>query len=146
MRQNSFGDFLRSPYAYHVITPAEPQRIRELIPGQDSFRCPFVDATDAEIPAFLGRFLRPHDQLALLSPANTEVLIWRQSLRARPQQFRFAKIGYVSRPKPRDGAGFFVRAELPTVPVNAGTCFWRTALSGDIFTSSTAKTGGLLYT
>jgi hypothetical protein len=73
----------------------------------------FADGKSSQIPEFLGRFLRPLDQLALLSPANTEVLIRRQPPRARPQQFLFATIGYVSRPKASDGAGLFVRAELP---------------------------------
>jgi hypothetical protein len=96
-----------------VNTVAEPQEIKELIPGQTSFRCAFGDGTGAEVPAFLGRFLRTDDQLEFLSSANTDVLIWRQPPRARPQQFLFATIGYVSQPKASDGAGFFVRADLP---------------------------------
>jgi hypothetical protein len=65
------------------------------------------------IPAFLGRFLGRFDRLEVLSPENTDVLIWRQPPRARPQRFLFATIGYVSRPKASEGGSFYVRAELP---------------------------------
>jgi hypothetical protein len=92
---------------------AETQAIIELIPRPNSFRCAFVDGTDTEIPAFLGRFLRPYDRLVLLSPANTDALIRRELPRARPQQFLFATIGYVSRPKASVGGGVLVRADLP---------------------------------
>ena len=87
--------------------------VSELIPGEACVRCVFHDGTSAGVPAFLGRFLRQHDGLAFLSPASPEFLIQRQRSRARPQQFLFATVGYVSRPKVGDSAGFFVRAELP---------------------------------
>jgi hypothetical protein len=82
-------------------------------PGPGYFGCAFGDGTTAQIPAFLGRFLRPCDGLAFLSPANTEVLIRRQPPRARPQEFLFATIGYVAQPKASNSAGYLVRAELP---------------------------------
>jgi hypothetical protein len=82
-------------------------------PGLDFVRCTFADGTSAEIPTFLGRFLTPHDALAFLSPASTEVLVERQPYRGRPQQFLFATIGYASQPKASDGAGYLVRADLP---------------------------------
>ena len=96
-----------------MSTLAESQEITEPPTAQNSFRCAFFNGAGGGISAFLGRFLGPFDQVALLSPASTEVLIRRQPPRARPQQFLFATIGYVSRPKFSDGGGFFVRGELP---------------------------------
>lgn len=96
-----------------MTTSLEPRPISELRLDQGRIRCSFADGTSSELPSFLGRFLRPFDHLSLLSPTNTEVLIRRQPPRARLQQFLFATVGYVSRPKHSDSGGFFVRAELP---------------------------------
>ena len=95
------------------MDPAAPHPIPEVSASPSCFSRTLADGVIAEIPAFLRRFLRKSDQLALLSPANTEILIRRQETRARTQQFLFGTIGYVSRPKASDSAGYLVRAELP---------------------------------
>jgi hypothetical protein len=108
-----FGRGLLFHYAANVINPVELRPISDLSPAPESVRCTFGDGTTAEIPPFLGRFLTPHDALAFLSAANTEVLIRRQPPRARTQQFLFATIGYVTQPRVGERGTFFVRAELP---------------------------------
>jgi hypothetical protein len=110
---NSFCSFCTRPYPVDVIDGVELRSISEVRSGSGCCRCTFTDGTAIEIPAFLGRFLRTHDQLVPLSPANTEVLIRRQPPRARPQQFLFATIGHVIRPKASETGGFYVRAKLP---------------------------------
>jgi hypothetical protein len=106
-----------------VTTSLEARTVSELRQDQGCCRCLFADGTASEIPVFLGRFLRYYDDLAVLSPANTEILIRRHPPRARPQQLLFATIGYVSRPKASDGGGFFVRAELPNCSGKPKTLF-----------------------
>lgn len=92
---------------------AAERLVSQVSAGDPCFRCAFADGTNADVPAFLGRFLAQHDGLTFLSAANTEILAQRQAQRARPQQFLFATIGYVGQPKASSNAGFFVRAELP---------------------------------
>jgi hypothetical protein len=111
---NSFGGFQRSPYAISVATSTEPQGIADLTPRQNAFRSAFGEGAGGEVPTFLGRFLGPYDQIALLSLANTEVIVRRQRPEGRTQQFLFATIGYAGRPKASENAGFYVRAELPS--------------------------------
>jgi hypothetical protein len=96
-----------------VVTSAEAQGIAELTARQNAFRSAFADGTGSEVPTFLGRFLGPHDHIALLARANTEVLIRRQPPRGRTQQFLFATIAYAGRPKASGSVGFYVRAEMP---------------------------------
>src|SRR5215831_788008 len=112
-KRNSFCTWSSWPYAAYVSSSVGRRPISEVSPGPGYFRCAFGDGTTVQIPAFLGRFLRPCDGLAFLSPANTEVLIRRQPPRARPQEFLFATIGYVAQPKASNSAGHLVRAELP---------------------------------
>jgi hypothetical protein len=95
------------------VAIAAQRLVAEVSAGEACFRCAFADGTSAEIPVFLGRFLRQHDGLAFLSAANTEALVDRQTQRARPQQFLFATVGYVGQPKTSDSGRFLVRAELP---------------------------------
>jgi hypothetical protein len=92
-----------------VVTSTEAEGTAEMTAPETAFG----DGTGSEVPTFLARFLKPYDRIALLSPANTEILILRQPLRGRAQQFLFATVGYVSRPQASDRGRFLVRAELP---------------------------------
>jgi hypothetical protein len=95
-----------------VATTAE-RIVSELNQTEASTFCTFVDGNVAEIPPFLGRFVRPHDTLTFLAPTYTECLVQRQQSRKHPQRFLFATIGYVSQPKMSNGAGYLVRGDLP---------------------------------
>ena len=123
-----------------MIAGSEPQLASNPPATKDRFRCATRDGVPADIPGFLGRFLKPADRLASLSAAGAEFLIEQHQARAKPQQLLAVTIGYVSQPKFSDRAGYFVRAELPncckgpkSLILSAGTHF---ALVGSSLTGT----------
>ncbi len=111
---NSFCDSPRPLYPCHVSSAIEVRTALGLERGSGSAHRVFGGGTDADLPPFLVRFLRPGDSLAFLADSRTEILIERRGFRSRSTQLLYVTIGYVGLPKQRDnGAGFFVRADLP---------------------------------
>lgn len=70
-----------------------------------------AEADRQDLPAMLGRFVRPQDELRLLG-AKSEILVRRPGPQFQ-KQLLHATIGYVSQPKPAKSGELFVRAELP---------------------------------
>jgi hypothetical protein len=121
---NSFCSSGAWPYPVDVTEPVELSAISEVSPAPGRVQCSIQgDETAAEIPVFLGRFLRKYDRLTLLSPGNTEILVTREPPRTRSQRFLFATIGYASQPKASHRGGFFVRAELPNCSIKPKSLF-----------------------
>jgi hypothetical protein len=109
-----------------VATEVRP--VPALERGSGSAHPVFGGGTDADLPPFLVRFLRPGDRLVFLAEGPAEILIERGANRSRPIQLLYATIGYAGLPKEREGgSGFFVRADLPNCSAGPKALF----LSGE---------------
>jgi len=94
--------------------------VTEVIPGPQHFACCLADGSAIDLPPFFSRFLRRADGLTQLSPEGGTVLIERTRRQSQSQYLLYARIGHVTQPRESEnGAGFFVRAEVPKSDLSA---------------------------
>lgn len=94
-----------------AVISGESKQIAVLSGRRGGITCHFAGGGTIDLPRFLGRFIRQSDVLRQLAAGYSGFLLERPN-RVRSQFLLYTTVGYVAQPKPTDGDGFLLRAEL----------------------------------
>ncbi len=90
--------------------------VREVVPGDDRYRCVCDEGHSFHVAPFLGCFLQVSDRLAPLGAADQEVhtdFLVERGTRQAKRTLLSAGIGHVTQPKAGRNGASYVRAEMP---------------------------------